>query len=256
MISPTQEKSFKALIKKYSGFSDSQVDSHFYILKHNKITNLISLNIDNEIDNCRISGKFIIEMRNWNKGIPIYDIRFLQIKLTLEASDEVTNFLESPENHIFNTLFLTKTNFSCLINKHYHTFDFELNRSFTCPESEIKIPTIISNYVLKPFEIEALKIGFPIVLKDIYNEKKGVIHNSIIQIDAIKKGLKFQKFNEVDELHPNQRKLYSRFFKDGHFNYLIDEHFMKNAHKLQVVYKKEYPSGSVLNATPKTIIRI
>ncbi len=220
MINPTQEKSFKALIKKYSGFSDNLVDSHFYILKQNKITNLISLNIDNEIDKCKISGKFIIEMRNWNKGVPIYDIRFLQVKQVLEVSKEVAKFLEKPENQFFNSLFHSKTDFSCLINKHFHTFDFELNRTFTCPEAEIKIPITISNYVLKPFEIEALKIGFPIVLKDIYNEKKGVIHNSIIQIDAIKKGLKFTSY---DELNIGNRKIYSRFFEDGAVEFLLDE---------------------------------
>jgi hypothetical protein len=235
MINPTQEKSFKALIKKFSGFSDNQVDSHFYILKHNKISNLINLNIDNEVDKCKISGKFVIEMRNWNKGMPIYDIRFLQIKAALELSNEVIQFLEKSENQIFKTQFNSKTDFSCLINNHYHTFDFELNRSFTCLESEIKIPTIISNYVLKPFEIQALKIGFPILLKDIYNEKKNVIHDSIIQIDAIKKGLKFTAF---DDINIGNKKVYSRFFNDGALQFLFDE------------YKRNIPKSTIIKQSP------
>jgi hypothetical protein len=248
MINPTQEKSFKALIKKYSGFSDNQVDTHFYILKHNKITNLISLNIDNEIDKCKISGKFIIEMKNWNKGVPIYDIRFLQIKVALEVSIEVTKFLEKPENQIFKTLFQSKTDFSCLINNRYHSFDFELNRSFTCLESEIKIPITISNYVLKPFESEALKIGFPIVLKDIYNEKKVVIHNSIIQIDAIKRGLKFTTF---DELNIGKRKIYSRFFEDGGVEFMVDERERFSIQKPTSVETLKYSENSKLLPTPK-----
>jgi hypothetical protein len=248
MINPNQEKSFKALIKKYSGFSNNLVDSHFYILKHNKITNLISLNIDNEIDKCKISGKFIIEMRNWNKGMPIYDIRFLQIIAAFEISNEVAIFINKPENHLFKTQFDSKTDFSCLINKHYHTFDFELNRSFICPESEIKIPTIISNYVLKSFEIQALKIGFPILLKDIYNEKKGIIHDSIIQIDAIKKGLKFTTFYD---LNVGKRKIYSRFFEDEMVEFLMDEWSRKRVLEPVLKIENSYPTNSKLVATPK-----
>jgi hypothetical protein len=86
------------------------------------------------------------------------------------------------------------------------------------------------------------------MLKDIYNEKKGVIHNSIIQIDAIKKGLKFISF---DELNIMKRKFYSRFFEDGGVEFLLDERERFSIQKPTSVETLKYSENSKLLPTPK-----